>query len=223
MEKNELMRKFWAGLFFVLGIFLILKVIFVLGEDKGFAKPKFTVTVLFSKVGGLLEGAPVQLSGVNIGHVDDIYFLERQVEGRGVAVRLNIFSRFRKQLQRSVLFTIKTEGILGEKIVEIESFGDSPVVDLQKPILGEDAVDVQDLAIVFSRAAESFTKTSEDFNKIEFDKLTEILAESAQSLSSTSKALRVTLEETQDITKKTRRLIDRVEQKIIDGNLFKVF
>ena len=39
----------------------------------------------------------------------------------------------------------------------------------------------------------------------------------------TSRGINEIMEELQEITKKTKRLLDRVEQKVIDGNLFKVF
>ena len=69
MDKKDLVKKSIAGLFFILSIGLIVTVVFVIGVGKGLTEPKFHMTVLFKKVGGLATGAPVRLSGVTVGTV----------------------------------------------------------------------------------------------------------------------------------------------------------
>ncbi|HLD69155.1 MAG TPA: hypothetical protein VJA17_00155, partial [Candidatus Omnitrophota bacterium] len=66
-----------------------------------------------------------------------------------------------------------------------------------KPILGEDPIDVQDLVVVFSDAANAFTETTQ--------------------------TMRTVAEEFHSVSESTRRVMNRIEQKLIDGNLFKVF
>ena len=223
MERKEFMIKFLAGIFFLIGLGLILMVVFTIGKNRGFTQPKFQVEVLFRDVGGLIEGAPVQLAGVNVGTVSDINFLEKQFQGRRVRVKLNIFDKYRRQMEQKVRFVIKTEGILGEKMIEINVGEGGGPVDLNQPIIGEDPLNVQDIAEVLANAAESFTKTSEAFNKVDVQELSEVLSETAQSLSATSKGISAILTEMHYISIKSKRLLDRLEQRIIDGNLFKVF
>jgi len=223
MEKNAFTKNFLSGIFFLGGIVLILGIIFMIGKDKGLIQPKFQVEVLFRDVGGLIEGAPVQLAGVNVGTVSDISFLNERVEGRRVKVEVSIFNRYKGQLSQDVRFSIKTEGILGEKLVEIHSDESGAQVDLSQPVFGQDPLNVQDLAQVFSNAAESFTNTSNDFSKVDVVKLSEVLAETAQALVTTTKGLNAILTEMHYISIKSKRLLDRLEQRIIDGDLFKVF
>ncbi|MFZ2738156.1 MAG: MlaD family protein [Burkholderiaceae bacterium] len=223
MDKKELTKELLAGLFFFLGIFLLVTFVIILGGNKGLAQSKFQVTVLYRNVGGLMEGAPVRLSGVNVGTVDRVEFLNREFDGRRVAVTLNILSKYRKQLENNLRFTIQTEGILGEKLIEIDVLREGPQVDLKNPVIGEDPLDVEDMAEVFAKAAESFTATADQLNKIDVVGLSNVLEDSSQSLLITSRELNELMEELQEITKKTKRLLDRVEQKVIEGNLFKVF
>jgi ABC-type transporter Mla subunit MlaD len=223
MDKKELMRQFLAGIFFFVGIFLIVMFIFFLGRDKGLAQAKFQVVVLYRHVGGLMEGAPVRLAGVNVGSVDNIDFLKQEVDSRRVKVTLNIFSRYKEQLQKDLKFAVKTEGILGEKLVEIDVLAETPKADLTRPVIGEDPIDVQDLAEVFGEAAESFTRTAEQLNKIDVLGLTEVMGETSQSLLTTSERINDIMGELEEITFKSKRILDRVEQRIIEGNLFKVF
>lgn len=228
-NKKEQKVRFLASLFFILGVVMILAVIFTIGSNKGFIKPKFQVEVLYRNVGGLMEGAPVLLAGVNVGNVAEIDFLDRTVDGRRVKVVLNIFSRYRRQLQKNAIFSIKTEGILGEKLIEIKIVEDAQESSLKKPlagnqpIIGEDPLDVQDLAGVFTKAAESFTKTSDELSKIDILELSQVMEESSRALLMTAKGLNEVMDELHYMTIKSNRILDRMEQKLIDGELFKLF
>lgn len=223
MEKKELTKEVLAGLFFLAGIFLIFAFVLTLGGNKGLAQSRFQVVVLYENVGGLMEGAPVRLAGVNVGTVDRIDFLKQEVDGRRVKVALNILGKYREQLEKNLRFGIKTEGILGEKLIEIDVLAEGPKADLSKPILGENLIDVQDLAEVFARAAESFTVTANQLSQIDIVSLTKVMEDSSESLLITSRGINEIMEELQEMTKKTKRLLDRIERKVIEGNLFKVF
>ena len=197
MHNRDVTRKFLAGLFFISAVVLIVIVVFLLGVEKGFTQPKFEMTALFIKVGGLSMGAPVRLSGVTVGTVSDIDFLDEEVDGRGVKVVLNLFKRYQKQLYKCTSIAIITEGVLGDKIVEITTSPHFRRDDLSLPVIGEDPLDVQSLAETFGEAALALLETSENLDTI-------------------AKELKL-------VSITTRRLLIRIEQRVIDGTLFKVF
>jgi len=197
MERKYIVRKLLAGLFFMMCVLMITGVVFILGLEKGFTESKFSMTVLFNRVGGLNIGAPVRLSGVNIGTVEDINFLDDEIDGRGVKVQLSLFEKYKKQVQKSISVSIITEGVLGEKMIEITTSPSAHIPDLNRPIIGHDPLDVEVLAETFGDAAGSLLETS--------------------------KAIDMIIEEMKSISGTTKRLLNRVEQRIIDGNLFKVF
>ncbi len=197
MERRDSLRKIIAGAFFLTGIMLIVFVVLIIGVERGLTEKRFNVEVLFTNVGGLAQGAPVNLSGVNVGTVDAIDFLDAEINGRGVSVKLNIFKKYSEQLSKATRFAIKTAGVLGEKTIEISRDTNQIPVDLDEPIIGEDPLDVQDLAMSFGETALSLQEASKQVNSI--------------------------IKEIRNISITTKRLINRVEQRIIDGNLFKVF
>ena len=197
MENNHIFRKIAAAVFFLMGLGLIVGVVFMIGLDKGFTEPRFEMTVLFKRIGGLVEGAPVRVSGVTVGTVSNIDFLDEEIEGRGVQVRLSLYKRYEKQLHKSVRFAVITEGVLGEKVMEITTHPHYFREDLTRPIIGVDPLDVQDLAETFSAAAGALLETSQKIDTITQD--------------------------VRDFSVTVRRLLNRIEQRIIDGDLFKLF
>jgi len=197
MERKDTLKKFFAGLFFIIGISLFLIIVFLIGVEKGMTEPKFQITVLFRDVGGLALGAPVRLSGVNVGTVNHIDFLSEKIDDRGVKVVLNIFRKYKKQLEMPATYAIKTEGVLGQKIVEISPGTVASPVAFSQPIIGQDPLDVQNLAQAFQDTAISLNGLT--------SQATDIIKE-LNYLSRTSK-----------------RVLDRIEERVIDGQLLKLF
>ena len=197
MRDKDLYKKFFAGLFVIAGVILVFWVILTIGIEKGVTQPKFQVTLLFHEVGGLAVGAPVALLGVNVGTVADIGFLDHEIEMRGVKVITNIFTKYRPQIEKAYRFAIKTNSILGEKYIEISKREDVPLLDLSRPIIGEDPLDVQDLAVTFGKAAVAMLETSKAVDSI--------------------------LKEMKWLSNSSKRLLNRIEQRLLEGNLFKVF
>ena len=197
MAKDDVLKQFWAGLFFLLGVAIIAGVIFFIGFQKGLTEPKIHLTVLFDKVSGLNTGAPVRLSGVVVGQVEKIEFTDEEVMNRGLALQLSLYQKFAKQVARCTQVSILTEGVLGTKYVEIGRVAGDPPLDIAHPIIGEPLLDVYDLAEVLQSTAESFNDTTRGINSM--------------------------VGELRHISRKSKRLLDRIEQRVIDGNLFKVF
>ena len=197
MGRHDVIKRAAAAVFFLACIALIVGVIFVLGIEKGFTEAKFQMTALFKKVGGLAIGAPVRVSGVTVGTVADIDFLKDDIEGRTVKVDLSLYTKYKSQLLKSTKVAIITEGVLGEKIVEITTRPGFHRGDLSKPIIGQDPLDVQNLAETFGDAA--------------------------RSLSEASRSIHAMMDELEILATSFNRVLNRIEQRIIDGNLFKVF
>jgi phospholipid/cholesterol/gamma-HCH transport system substrate-binding protein len=197
MARNDVVKYIWAGIFSIIGVVVMCGTIFFIGYQRGFSQPKFEVVVLFDKVGGLTEGAAVRLSGVNVGIIKSIDFLDEDVMERGVKVTISILKRYERQLRQATQISIQTEGVLGAKYVEIgRNPGDQPL-DISRPVIGEPMLDVYDLAAIIENTASTFDETTKGINGM--------------------------VVELKYISRKTKRLLDRIEQRIIDGNLIKVF
>src|SRR6267142_6874085 len=110
MEKKDFYKRVLAGSFFLTTIVLTSVVVLTIGIEKGLTQPRFDMTVLYREVGGLGIGSRVSLSGVNVGTVASIDFLDQEIDGRGVKVGLHVFEKYRNQLEKGPRIAIKTAG-----------------------------------------------------------------------------------------------------------------
>lgn len=117
-ESNK--RSLTVGIFVALGILIFVAGVFVLGgQQKRFTK-SIKVMAVFNDVGGLKAGNNVWFSGVKIGTVKRISFLgTSQVE-----VDMNIEESSRQYIRKDAGATISSDGLIGNKIVQI--VGGSP-------------------------------------------------------------------------------------------------
>lgn len=97
----------------VLGGFVLL-----LGDLGGPSGPRLRVDFAFS--GAIQAGAPVKISGVKVGRVDELQFLGgRQNDGVQVRLILRLEEVARPVLREGARFYVNTQGLLGEYYVEI--------------------------------------------------------------------------------------------------------
>jgi len=128
-ERSQFALQVRIGAFILSGLLVFVAIIYLLGAQGRYFERKYDLTVEFVEVGGLIEGATVRLAGVQIGRVTAVTLPEQP--GSKVRVTLTIARRFSERIRRDSEARIATQGLLGDKIVEI-SFG-SPSAPVLKP------------------------------------------------------------------------------------------
>ena len=94
--------------------------IFVMsGTVSPFSK-KIHLRSYFENAAGLVKGAPVRLSGVDIGNVDTIHII-RERPLTPVEVSMKVSTRYAFDLHRDSRATLATAGVLGATFVDIDS------------------------------------------------------------------------------------------------------
>jgi phospholipid/cholesterol/gamma-HCH transport system substrate-binding protein len=126
-ESGERGRMLRVGVFVLIGLAAFLGMIYALGARARLFEPRFTLSAEFTEVGGLVEGATVRLAGVQIGRVSGVY-LPSQPGGK-VRVDMTIARRYGDRIRKDSVARIETQGLLGDRIVEITvgSPGAAPV------------------------------------------------------------------------------------------------
>ncbi len=143
MKTKQLYLEFSVGLFMAIGLAAIGYLSVKLAKKDFFDTSGYQVYALFSNVGGLSGGAPVEIAGVQIGRVktitlDDYDAKVLMIMDEGV------------ELQEDAIASIKTKGLFGEKFVEIVPGGVEDIIQPGGKILEtEPAMDFEGLISKF--------------------------------------------------------------------------
>jgi len=117
MRRNE-GREWKVGLLIILALGLLGVGIFLIGEQSNLFTSKNRYVSYFRSVGGLNQGSPVQLNGVEVGTVKDIV-LPTAAEATEIKVVIEVDERYAARIRQDSMARIKTLGLLGDKYVEL--------------------------------------------------------------------------------------------------------
>ncbi len=121
MNTQSTTFKVRLGLFVFTGIVLFFLALFLIGKQKNLFNPVFQLRANFRNVGGLQVGNVVRFSGINIGTVDNIRFLNDTTVRVDMLIRQDV-KPFIKEDARA---GIGSEGIIGDKVLVL-SQGNAP-------------------------------------------------------------------------------------------------
>ncbi|MDQ7818117.1 MAG: MlaD family protein [Melioribacteraceae bacterium] len=105
------------GIFIFFGTVLLVLSIFLLGSKEKLFTSTIQVKSYFNQIEGLKPGAPVRLSGYDIGSVSGISLVDE--ETGNVEVRMRIDVSLKHFIRLDSRAAIETEGLVGKKIVTI--------------------------------------------------------------------------------------------------------
>jgi phospholipid/cholesterol/gamma-HCH transport system substrate-binding protein len=117
--KRRSVPLFRIGLFVIIGFAVLLIFIFAIGSQEKMFNQKSEIYAKFSTVSGLKEGAQVQIAGMPVGSVTDIRLPRTPRDS--VQVTMKIIDDAMGLVRANSKAVIATEGIIGDKIIMIES------------------------------------------------------------------------------------------------------
>lgn len=139
MKKHTLERS--VGVFVLIGLLCIAYLTIKLGKMELLGGNYYHLIARFGSVSGLKDGAIVDVAGVEVGKVAGIT-LDR--EEMVAVVRIKI--RKEVPIDRDVIASIKTSGLIGDKYVKLEPGGSEEILQNGDLILEtESAVDLEDM------------------------------------------------------------------------------
>ena len=110
-----------VGLFMIIGIACLAYLSIKLGRMEIIGDKGYKLYAEFSEIGGLKNGASVEIAGVEIGRVKNISLSDYQAK-----LELQIISGVK--IQDDAIAAIKTKGLLGEKYIQISPGGDEKII-----------------------------------------------------------------------------------------------
>jgi len=128
-----------VGVFLLIGIFSLIYISVKLGKLEVLGNEGYTLYASFENAGGLKSGANVEIAGVKIGTVESVKLNNYQALV-GLTITRSV------KIQDDAIASIKTEGLLGEKYVEITPGASDKLLRNGGTIREtESAIDIQDL------------------------------------------------------------------------------
>jgi|HubBroStandDraft_2_1064218.scaffolds.fasta_scaffold06577_3 phospholipid/cholesterol/gamma-HCH transport system substrate-binding protein len=101
---------------------LLVVSVYKLGEAANLFTKRYTLYVFLSNARGITRGGAVTINGVVAGTVDDISFLPVGTDtSRNLKLELSIDQRLQDQVRADSRASVKSMGVLGDKVLDISS------------------------------------------------------------------------------------------------------
>jgi phospholipid/cholesterol/gamma-HCH transport system substrate-binding protein len=111
-----------VGITVIVASLTLAVLLFLMSGTAGLFTPRITLKSYFDNAQGLRVGAPVRLSGVDIGNVSRIRIVpDRDKQITPVEVTMRVSTKYSYGLRRDSTTSLDTAGVLGETYLDIES------------------------------------------------------------------------------------------------------
>jgi phospholipid/cholesterol/gamma-HCH transport system substrate-binding protein len=114
----KLARDLKVGLFVLAGLLFSAVVIFLIGDERRLFSSSVPFKTRFSDVQGLKAGAPIQMGGIDIGHVESVGYGKDPTDAT-VYVTLDVVSSEAGRVRSDSKVRIVNKGLLGDKMIVI--------------------------------------------------------------------------------------------------------
>lgn len=144
--------------------------VFYVGETGSVFGQRYRLVTLMESSSGLAPGAMVQLAGQPVGQVAEIRFIpveERPETGEKVAVWLSIDRAVQHQIRGDSRAVIQTQGLLGDRLVNIEPGGRAAsVLEPGDTLVASSPLDYEELFSSTREAVTSLTDVTRNLNEL---------------------------------------------------------
>lgn len=148
MRSTSSTRSVIVGIFTLLGVAIFAITILTLGEQRKTFTESIIVSSFYSNVNGLQKGNNIWFSGVKVGTIKSVNI----VKNGNVEVRMNIDQAARKFIHNDVKARLSSDGLIGNKIVEL--YGgtlSAPLIENGDVVQTDDYLSTEDMMNTLSK------------------------------------------------------------------------
>ncbi|MFN8711223.1 MAG: MlaD family protein [Bacteroidota bacterium] len=161
--NKEGSRNIRLGIFVLAGTAFLIAALYMIGSKKNLFSNTFSITANFKTVNGLMEGHNVRYSGIDVGTVESIQFLNDS----SVTVMLIIDEKYKKYIKKNAVASIGTDGIMGNKLVNITiTKGNSSFIEDGDFLATREPIGTEDLIRTLSFTNDNLRYITDDLKKI---------------------------------------------------------
>jgi len=119
--KNSASQKIKIGIFTLVGLFLLVASVFLIGKRKTLFGNSFTINGTFKNVGGLQVGNNVRFVGINVGTIQNISIISDTL----ALVTMRLDEKVRSHVKTNAVASISSDGLMGDKLITISAGTDN--------------------------------------------------------------------------------------------------
>ena len=158
-RRRKGFKEIRVGVFIVAALAIMVGTVFFIGGQRKFFGGKVKYKILFDTTGGLYEGDPVLLTGVEVGNVTRLGFPE-EIGTKKILVEITVLKEVTSRIRRDTRARIAAASLVYGKVVEL-TMG-SP----EEPVLTEGAfIEAEDMTN-YAAIVDSTTLMVEDIRRI---------------------------------------------------------
>ena len=135
--KTKKIHNVQLGLFVLAGIAFLVLTLYMMSKNRSLLGSTFMVKAVVSNVNGLVPGNNVRFKGIDVGTVKSIEIANDTV----IHVTMVIDSKMRPFIKQNAVVSISTDGLMGNKLININSLPgvsdvvkDGSILESVKPI-----------------------------------------------------------------------------------------
>lgn len=149
------------GLLVLGGLFLLVTTLYIIGKNENYFGSHFTLRARFTNANGLINGDNIRFSGLQAGTVRTI----RVIDDTTIEAVLLIDKAMRPYIRKNALAAIGTEGLIGNKVVNIVPAGrPAPLAEDGDLLAAQNQVNTDDMLRTLSKTNENIAAISEGLN-----------------------------------------------------------
>jgi phospholipid/cholesterol/gamma-HCH transport system substrate-binding protein len=113
--EREIAKNIRLGIFVILGAIFLIAALYLVGNKRNLFGKTFRISAKFYNVNGLMKGNNVRLAGIDVGTVEQVEIVNDSL----VNVIMIIEKDVQKYIKRNALASVGTDGLMGNKLVNI--------------------------------------------------------------------------------------------------------
>lgn len=182
-----------AGVTVLLSVILLASITYAVGNFDFGSRDAFEFEVKYSRVDGLVEGAPVRYAGVNVGTVKTVHLVPPDVV---VTVKIDKDIIIPSDSQ----FLINNSGVLGDKYIEIKPGQAQSPLEINAKVSGVDPMALDSLLNEVENALLNLNSAVASFSEFAAsDEIQTSVTETGRLLKETAANLKITVDRVNDI------------------------
>jgi phospholipid/cholesterol/gamma-HCH transport system substrate-binding protein len=213
-------REIKVGLFVFIALILLAVVVFSI-SDFYTAEPHYPLRVDFNFANGIVVGAPVRLSGVDVGEVRSVRVF-REEATQQTRAELGIRVSREAKVEEDAVAYINTLGLIGEKYLEIiPGTAGARILKPSERLTGKDSIPAEQIMESGFRVAKQLEQTISSINAVVGDEATRNhLKEAIAHSSEASEKLTQLLDQTNALLAKIRQGEGPVGRLLMQDDLY---